>query len=182
MHVDGQTARRLMDQCGSELRMVLVDHGKVVGVGTSSRRPPGWVGDVMAAVHDTCSEPGCSTAARICDVDHAITVEDRGGTHVGNLAPLCSRSNRGRDRPRWTVSQQPDGTRIWRHDRSGLSTRTYPGTWRPPDRRPPPPDDEHLAALSGRDSPIVTGTDRAAYRARRVSGPRPGPPPEHAPG
>jgi hypothetical protein len=134
MHCDADTARRLVDAHGADLRLVVLDHGDVVGVGTRTSRPPAWVADAVLALHDTCSEPGCGVAARVCDLDHAQPVADRGPTDVGNLAPLCATSNHRKERDGWTVTQTRDGIRRWTHRRTGVTTRTLPTTWRPPDR------------------------------------------------
>jgi hypothetical protein len=140
LHVDAATARRLMDTYGTRLRLVLVDHGRIVGVGRASRQPPGWLAEATLALHDTCTEPGCHVAARACDLDHARPWADRdrpGRTDIDQLAPLCPTANHDKEPAGWTVTQQPDGTRTWTHARTGLATTTLPATWRPPPRDPP---------------------------------------------
>jgi hypothetical protein len=139
MQVDAITARQLTDRLGAQVRLVLVDRGRVVGVGRTTHKPPGWLADAIAAVHDTCTEPGCHVAARVCDTDHATRWADGGRTDADNLAPLCGTTNRGTDRDRWQVTQQPDGTRVWHHPRTGLTTRTVPAIWRPHHRDPASP-------------------------------------------
>lgn len=138
LHVDAATARRLMETYGARLRLVLVDHGEVVGVGRSSRRPPGWLTDAALALRDACSEPGCRTPARVCDVDHARPWTRDGRTDVDNLAPVCASANHRKETAGWRVHQAPDGVRIWTHPRTGLSTRTLPARWRPPPPTDPP--------------------------------------------
>jgi hypothetical protein len=71
VHVDHRTARRLIDTRGGDLRTVIVDDGRVVGVGRQTRVVPGWLRDATLALHDVCSAPGCATAARASDTDHA---------------------------------------------------------------------------------------------------------------
>jgi hypothetical protein len=144
MWVDAATARRLVAERGADLRTVVLDEtGGVVGVGRASRVPPGWLRDAVLALHDTCSAPGCHVAARVCDVDHAVPWHparpgDRPGrTDVDQLAPLCRTDNRTKEAAGWTVSQRADGTRVWRHARTGLETRTHPATWRAPPARGP---------------------------------------------
>lgn len=139
MWVDAATARRLVDERGADLRTVILDDtGTVVGVGRRSRLAPGWLRDAQLALHDTCSAPGCQVAARRCDSDHAMPWvahhrdDPPGRTDVEQLAPLCPSHNRAKERDGWRVTQAPDGTRTWRHERTGLSTRTHPATWRPP--------------------------------------------------
>jgi hypothetical protein len=166
MHVDAATARRLVDRYGFDLRLVLIDDGRIVGVGRRTAQVPGWLREATLAVHDTCAEPGCLTAARVCDTDHAVPSSDGGTTDVDNLAPLCATSNRGPDRRRWDVTQTPDGSRTWRHRRTGLTTRTLPATWRPPpaDQRQPPDGDD-----DGDDAPDTTDGSRSPPTQRSPS-------------
>jgi hypothetical protein len=142
MHVDAATARAMADRFGSALRLIVHDDGRVVGVGRSSRQPPGWLVDATLALHDTCTEPGCRVAARVCDTDHARPWHDPrrgpgGRTDIDNLAPLCAGGNRSKEASGWRCEQAPDGTRTWYHPRTGLRTRTIPTTWRPPPPRAP---------------------------------------------
>jgi hypothetical protein len=156
LHVDAATARRLMDTYGTRLRLVLVDHGRIVGVGRASRQPPGWLAEATLALHDTCTEPGCQIAARTCDLDHARPWADRdrpGRTDTDQLAPLCATANHDKETAGWTVTQQPDGTRTWTHRRTGLTTTTLPATW-----RSPPPDDDTFGPDRGGAGPPA-GTD-----------------------
>jgi hypothetical protein len=64
-------ARRLLDHRGVELRTIIVDHGQVLGVGRTSRVPPGWLRDATLAVHSTCTGPLCDRPALGADLDHA---------------------------------------------------------------------------------------------------------------
>lgn len=138
LKVDAATARRIVDERGVELRSVIVDEvGAVVGVGRRTRVPRGWLRDAALAVHDQCSAPRCRTAARVCDLDHAIPVTDDGPTDVANLAPLCRTDNRVKERDGWRARGDPDGSRTWEHPRSGLTVRTVPSTWRPATRDGP---------------------------------------------
>lgn len=72
MTLNSAAARRLIDERGAELRTVVLDDtGNVLGVGRRTSVAPGWLRDATLAIHDTCTEPGCLTAARACDLDHA---------------------------------------------------------------------------------------------------------------
>jgi hypothetical protein len=189
MHVDAATAAQLADRYGTRLRLIVTDQGRAVGVGRATHRPPGWVRDAVLSSFDTCAEPGCLRAARACDFDHALTWTDGGRTDVDNLAPLCATSNRGRDRTRWEVTQHGDGTRVWRHRRTGLTTATVPATWRPRSATGPSTPcrcggctcDRDLASEPSsshrrRAGPVLTGHDRPCYRTDRVEpGPQAGP-------
>jgi hypothetical protein len=179
MQVDADTARQLTDRLGANLRLVVVDRGRVVGVGRTTSEPPGWLADAIAAVYDTCTEPGCDVAVRICDSDHATRWADGGRTDADNLAPLCATTNRGIDRDRWEITQQPDGTRTWHHPRTGLTTRTVPATWRPHHTDPAVPGTGCVCggctcrapARGGAAGATLSSEPRAAYEAG-PSGPR----------
>jgi hypothetical protein len=165
---DAATVRRLVHERGADLRTVILDDcGAIVGVGRRRRLPPGWLADATLAIHDTCTAPGCRTAARVCDLDHAAPWHPArpgdvaGSTDVGQLAPLCARHNHRKEADGWTATQQPDGTRRWTHQRSGLTTTTLPATWRPPPQHGPirpahPPDRDtthHHTRPATRDGP-----------------------------
>ncbi|MFA9430174.1 hypothetical protein [Egicoccus sp. AB-alg2] len=65
-------AGRLLERAGAQLRTIIIDDdGEVLGIGRASRRPPGWFGDILTAVHDTCTGPGCDRPARGAHIDHA---------------------------------------------------------------------------------------------------------------
>ena len=116
MHVTSETAKKIADRYGADLRMVLLDDGHVVGVGRRRYQPPGWLRDATLALHDVCTEPGCLTAARNCDTDHATPYSDpTGRTDIDQLAPLCPTANHTKERDGWTADQTPDGTRTWHH-------------------------------------------------------------------
>jgi hypothetical protein len=140
LRLTASAARRLTDARGAQLRSVVVDEdGSVIGVGRATRRPPGWLWDAMAALHDTCTGPGCDRAARGADLDHAApwwparSDDPLGTTDVDNVGPLCPTTNREKEAAGWRVTQTAAGIRRWHHPRSGLTTTTVPSTWRPPD-------------------------------------------------
>lgn len=142
--MDASSTRRMLNERGADLRTVIIDTGKVVGVGRRTRVPPGWLSDAILAIHDTCSAPGCDAPARSADIDHATPWQparpaDRPGrTDVDQLGPVCAHHNRRKERDGWRVIQHSDHTRTWWHPRSGLSTTTAPSTWRPKSRSVPP--------------------------------------------
>ncbi|HSK23631.1 MAG TPA: hypothetical protein VK906_10665 [Egicoccus sp.] len=155
MRLSSAAARRLIDERGADLRTVVLDDtGSVLGVGRRTNLPPGWLRDAILAIHDVCTEPGCLTAARACDTDHAqpwhpVRPGDVGGrTDIDNTAPLCRPANRTKEADGWTCTQTADGTRTWRHQRTNLSVKTI-STTRPPGAAP---------ARSGTDPPAA-GTD-----------------------
>ena len=152
LRLSSEAARRLVEARGAEVRTIIVDQGEVVGVGRASREPPGWLSDIVLAVHDTCTGPLCDRPARGADVDHArpwwpdATGDGYGATDADNLGPLCPITNERRHEQGWHAAQHPDGRRTWTHRRTGLTVVSVPSTWRPPGWQPPdradhrPPD------------------------------------------
>ncbi len=171
MWADAATIRTLIQERGADLRTVVFeDTGRMLGVGRRTRIPPGWLADALLALHDTCSAPGCRVAARVCQLDHARPWHPRhpdepgGSTEVPNLAPLCGTDNAAKEPDGWTATQALDGTRLWRHARTGLATRTLPATWQPPPpaittTRPPDGPDPPAADPPAGTIPSVPDVD-----------------------
>lgn len=139
LKLSSRAARRLVDEAGALVRTVVIDDvGEVVGVGRATRRPAGWLADAVAAVHETCTGPGCDRPARTAQLDHAAPwwptgpEEPLGRTDVDNLGPLCAATNREKEAAGWKVTQLPGGARRWVHARSGMACTTLPSTWRAP--------------------------------------------------
>jgi hypothetical protein len=143
LRLTAAAARRLLDERGAELRTVVVNHGQVLGVGRTTRVPPGWLRDATLAVHSTCTAPLCDRPALGADLDHArpwhpTRPDDLpGGTDVDNLGPLCATTNRAKEAAGWRATQHPDSRRTWTHPRTGLKITSLPTTWRPPPRDGP---------------------------------------------
>jgi hypothetical protein len=108
MHLDANAARRLAD-AGVEVRLIVTDRGRIVGIGRQSRVPPGWLRDATLALHDTCTAPGCDRAALCCHTDHAVPWDDGGHTDIGNCGPLCGHDNHTKERAGWKATGQPMG-------------------------------------------------------------------------
>lgn len=141
VRVSAETARRLIDERGADLRTVILDDtGSVVGVGRRARIATDWLKDATLALHETCTTPGCDVAARHSETDHAQPwhptrpQDSPGRTDVDQLGPGCSRHNLTKERDGWVVTQRADGTRRWHHPRSGLTTTTRPVRVTPPPR------------------------------------------------
>jgi hypothetical protein len=98
MHLDAHAARRLAD-AGAEIRLIVTDRGRIVGVGRQSRVPPGWLRDATLSLHDTCTAPGCDRAALSAHTDHAVPWDAGGHTDIGNCGPLCGHDNHTKERP-----------------------------------------------------------------------------------
>jgi hypothetical protein len=143
LRLSSQAAAALLDARGAHLRTIIVDQGKVVGVGRATRQPPGFLKDIALSIHDTCTGPLCQRPALGADLDHATPWwpdhpdHPYGTTDAFNLGPLCLKTNRTRHLTGWSAVQHPDGRRTWTHQRTGLTLTSVPATWRPPGWHPP---------------------------------------------
>jgi hypothetical protein len=80
--------------------------------GRPGYRPPDTLRREVIARHATCVFPSCNRDARKCDLDH--TVPWRPGTTCRcNLAPLCRRHHRLKQRADWRLLQIWAGLLIW---------------------------------------------------------------------
>jgi hypothetical protein len=143
LRLSSQAAAALLEARGTQLRTIIVDQGKVVGVGRATRQPPGFLKDIALSIHATCTGPLCDRPALGADLDHATPWwpdhpdEPHGTTDAFNLGPLCLKTNRTRRLTGWSAVQHPDGRRTWTHQHTGLTLTSVPSTWRPPGWHPP---------------------------------------------
>lgn len=75
-------------------------------------RPPRWMIDFVKARDGHCRFPGCTVSARFCDIDHVVAWP-AGATHPSNLACLCRRHHRIKQRPRWRVTMRRGAALTW---------------------------------------------------------------------
>ncbi len=108
LRLTAAAARQLADHAGARLRTIVIDDtGAALGVGRASRQPPGWLSDVLAAIHDTCTGPGCDRPARGAQLDHATPwwptgpQSPAGTTDLDNLGSLCATTNRAKESAGW---------------------------------------------------------------------------------
>ncbi|MFQ6173407.1 HNH endonuclease signature motif containing protein, partial [Oryzobacter sp. R7] len=87
-------------------------------------RPPERLAALVRHRDGRCRFPGCSVAARFCDLDH-VRPWPGGPTTAANLLLLCRRHHRVKQRPGWHVNLHPDGTATWT-DPAGRSRTTAP--------------------------------------------------------
>ena len=80
--------------------------------GKGAYQPPPWLVDFVKARDGHCRFPECSVSARFCDVDH-VMAWPAGATHPANLACLCRRHHRIKQRPRWRVEMEPGAVLVW---------------------------------------------------------------------
>ncbi|MFG2015444.1 HNH endonuclease signature motif containing protein [Actinomadura geliboluensis] len=80
--------------------------------GLPGYRPSAAMRREVEARHETCVFPSCNRPSHHCDLDH--TVPWRPGTTCRcNLAPLCRRHHRLKQRPDWRLVQVWPGLLIW---------------------------------------------------------------------
>jgi hypothetical protein len=85
--------------------------GTLLDFGRTTYRPPAGLADFVRARDQRCVFPGCSRAAKYCDLDHGICYPE-GTTSACNLACLCRRHHRLKHESEWTLIR--DGDRfIW---------------------------------------------------------------------
>ncbi|MCB0970981.1 MAG: DUF222 domain-containing protein [Acidimicrobiales bacterium] len=90
-------------------RVVVGAAGRIIDLGRSQRL---FTGAAAAAAHlrsRTCVWPGCTVAARWCQVDHVLSWRGGGRTDQENAGLLCGRHNRIKESG-FTVHCDPDGT------------------------------------------------------------------------
>ena len=91
---------------------------------TGAYRPGGELAALVRARDGRCRFPGCSVAARFCDLDH-VRPWPTGPTTSTNLLTLCRRHHRIKQRPGWGLRLAPDGTATWT-DPTGRARSTAP--------------------------------------------------------
>ena len=91
---------------------------------TDTYRPGPTLTALVKARDGRCRFPGCSIAARFCDLDH-VRPWPTGPTTDTNLLTLCRRHHRTKQAPGWRVHLAPDGTTTWT-DPTGRERTTTP--------------------------------------------------------
>ena len=86
-------------------------------------RPTETMAAVVRARDGRCRFPGCSVAARFCDLDH-VRPWPAGPTAADNLACLCRRHHRIKQRPGWRVRMMPGAVLEWTDPTGRVRTTT----------------------------------------------------------
>jgi hypothetical protein len=87
--------------------------GSVVRHGADSYRAPARMRWLLEARDGTCRFPGCRRKAVQCDADHTEPHHKGGVTCPCNLAILCRRHHRLKQRPEWQLIQVWHGVLVW---------------------------------------------------------------------
>jgi hypothetical protein len=169
--IDRARAKALTDLVTqqSTVTTVVVEHTAHPGTGafvdpgdtlaTTAYRPSARLAAFVRARDGRCRFPGCSVAARFCDLDHVIPWP-AGPTSAANLVCLCRRHHRTKQRPGWRTALDPDGTYSVT-DPTGRTRATDPpdqrpgpSLWEPGEPDPPPPSNPSLVIPDGPHSTL----------------------------
>ncbi|MBK9474928.1 MAG: DUF222 domain-containing protein [Tetrasphaera sp.] len=88
-------------------------------------RPPESLIAAVKRRDGTCRFPGCTVAARFCDIDH-VRPWPHGPTAYTNLMCLCRRHHRVKQAPGWRVNLGTDYAATWRDPTGGVRVSTAP--------------------------------------------------------
>ena len=110
--------------------------------GSGVYRPSRSLAALVRQRDGRCRFPGCTVAARFCDLDH-VRPWPAGSTRADNLVCLCRRHHRVKQRHGWTARLTPDAVLAWTTP-TGQTRTTHPvdalhGTFLPGDAPPTDP-------------------------------------------
>jgi len=91
---------------------------------TDAYRPGTALAALVRARDGRCRFPGCSVAARFCDLDH-VRPWPVGRTAGDQLLTLCRRHHKVKQRPGWRLRLDADATATWT-DPTGRMRTTLP--------------------------------------------------------
>ncbi|WP_299442829.1 HNH endonuclease signature motif containing protein [uncultured Phycicoccus sp.] len=145
---------------------------------TGAYRPGDALAALVRARDGRCRFPGCSVAARFCDLDH-VRPWPAGPTAAANLVTLCRRHHRIKQAPGWRLRLHPDATATWA-DPDGRVRTTAPldalevvvlaSGGAPPPASPDPPDPAPVwSALESRLALALDHHDARRARHRRCT-------------
>ncbi|MEE6280671.1 HNH endonuclease [Georgenia sunbinii] len=80
----GGTWRRIVTD---PLTGIVLDHGR------TRYRPPADLAELVRLRDKVCVRPGCSSPARVCELDHTVAWSNNGTTALINLGDLCVRDH-----------------------------------------------------------------------------------------
>jgi hypothetical protein len=131
-------------------------------------RPPEWMIEFVKTRDGSCRFPGCTTSTRFCDLDH-VTAWPAGPTHPDNLACLCRRHHRIKQRPGWHAVLHPDGSMTWT-DPTGQTRTTTPVDHLQLDTHP----DTHTTGPTTAPTAPAAGAGKPATAPSAATNPNPG--------
>ena len=113
--IPAQVARCIAaDPTGTWRRLLTdPDTGRLLDYGRTTYRPPQDLAEFVIARDRTCTFPGCTRRAHLCDLDHETPFDMGGTTNPQNLASLCRRHHRAKHQG-WLVRRDvATGTSKW---------------------------------------------------------------------
>ncbi len=120
------TAARL--SCDATVAHLVVDSaGLPLHLGRSRRTFSRAQRRALAARHRRCAFDDCDVAYARCELHHLRHWDDAGRTDIDNAVPLCRWHHHLVHEARWTITEDPDGTRDWHPPPDS--------PWDPPDHR-----------------------------------------------
>lgn len=130
--IDLATALELAANAPSFTRLLThPETGAVLSVGRNSYAVPADLRTWLRVRDGTCRFPGCSRAARTCDVDHTDDWQFGSGTDHDNLAHLCPMHHNLKHQTGWALRQLDDGTLEWTSPSGRVYTTQAATTMRP---------------------------------------------------
>ena len=190
-------ARELMARGATSFTRILThpETGAILSVGQEKYVATAAMRLFLMTRDLTCRFPGCTTAARFCDLDHTDDWQYGGATDAVNLAHLCKRHHALKHNTDWSYTQDEFGVMTWVSP-TGATHVTEPETWlqgKPPaaeadaEQEIPEPDLHHghpnTAQMTVQEMrwPTTPGGDAGDGRKEYQAGPSDPPPPEGFP-
>ncbi len=148
----------IVSQVGTQIGLALLDArtGTLLGTTRAAYRPDAEMRHFITIRDQRCRMFGCQLRAEHWDVDHAVA-HPRGPTSPTNLAGLCRRHHRAKQRRGWRYHLRPDGVATWQSP-TGAIRVTYPEHHLPlppvlPTPGPGTPPDPRLDSATSADLP-----------------------------
>jgi len=109
-YVPPDIVHTLTTQLGTIISVALLDahRGSLLSHTTNAYPPPTAIRELVRARDAQCRFFGCTRPATGCDLDHAVPHHRHGSTSGENLAPLCRRHHRAKQRREWSSLLDPD--------------------------------------------------------------------------
>ena len=112
--IDAETAKWLAARAPSFMRLLThPETGAVLSLGRTRYAVPRDLRTWLRVRDGTCRFPGCSRAARFCEVDHTDDWQFGGETRHDNLAHLCKSHHNLKHHTGWKVEQRGNGVLEW---------------------------------------------------------------------
>ena len=112
--IDRMTALELAASAPSFTRLLThPETGALLSVGRARYAVPADLRTWLRVRDGTCRFPGCSRAARSCEIDHTRDWQFGHGTNHDNLAHLCPAHHHLKHQTGWSVRQRGAGVLEW---------------------------------------------------------------------